>query len=123
MTANLTCPIRFDQQELADLQDSLVDTFDGEFQFWFHSGAWHRLTSDGLSDHVLSGASNEAELSKLLTEVAASPNKRVIFLLRDNSLGTYRIARTLADQHAAVHGALPIIGTGRLDLSQFNQSK
>jgi len=58
-----------------------------------------------------------------LTEVAASPKKRVIFLIRDNGLGTYRTARSLADQHAAVHGALPVIGQGRLDLSHFNRSK
>jgi parvulin-like peptidyl-prolyl isomerase len=65
-------------------------------------------------------AENELFL-KLLTEVAASPKKRVIFLIRDNGLGTYRTARTLADEHAAVHGALPVIGQGRLDLSHFKQ--
>lgn len=67
-------------------------------------------------------AENEMFL-RLLTEVAASPQKRVIFLLRDNGLGTYRIARTLADEHAAVHGALPVIGQGRLDLGHFKQPK
>ncbi len=60
---------------------------------------------------------------KLLTEVAASPNRRVIFLIRDNGLGTYRIARNLANEHEAVHGALPVVGEGRLDLSHFNQPK
>ena len=62
--------MRFNQQTLADVQASLVETFDGEFQFWLHSEVWHRLTSDGLSDHDLSDASEEADLSKLLTEVA-----------------------------------------------------
>jgi HD-GYP domain-containing protein (c-di-GMP phosphodiesterase class II) len=72
MTANLTCPIQFDQKMLASLQGSLVDTFDKEFQVWFHSDAWHLLTSDGLSDHVLSDECDEAELGRLLTEVAQS---------------------------------------------------
>jgi hypothetical protein len=67
-------------------------------------------------------AENEPFL-KLLTEVAASPQKRVIFLVRDNGLNTYLTARKLADQHAAVHGALPVVGQGRLDLSHFNRSK
>jgi len=57
MTTNLMRPMRFDQHMLADSQASLVETFDGEFQFWRYSDVWYHLTSDGLSDHVLSDAS------------------------------------------------------------------
>ncbi len=58
---------------------------------------------------------------KLLADVAASNEKRLVFLVRDNGLGTYRAARRLAGEHEAVYGALPVVGEGRLDLSRFSQ--
>ncbi|HUG71550.1 MAG TPA: HD-GYP domain-containing protein [Pirellulaceae bacterium] len=70
MAANVISQIRFDQQTLAELQASLVETFHGEFEFWLHSGDWHRLTSDGLFDHAGSGASDAAEFNQLLTAAA-----------------------------------------------------
>ncbi|MDA1054751.1 MAG: HD-GYP domain-containing protein [Planctomycetota bacterium] len=70
MAAELTSPIRFDQQALADLHAALVETFNGEFQFWLQGDHWHRLTGDGVSDHVLSETADEAEFHLLLTEAA-----------------------------------------------------
>jgi HD-GYP domain-containing protein (c-di-GMP phosphodiesterase class II) len=70
MAANVMSPIRFDPQTLADTQASLVETFGGEFQFWFRSEHWHHLTSQGMSDHVIFDASDDAELDELLTSVA-----------------------------------------------------
>jgi DNA repair exonuclease SbcCD ATPase subunit len=58
---------------------------------------------------------------KLLTQVAAAPKQTIVFLVRDNGLGTYRTARELADQHEARNGKLPVIGQGRLDLGYFNK--
>jgi len=60
---------------------------------------------------------------RLLTQVAVSPKKTIVFLIRDNGLGTYRKARDLAYLHEAKNGKLPVIGKGRLNLSQFNQSR
>ncbi len=60
---------------------------------------------------------------KLLVEVAASPKKTVVFLIRDNGLGTYRTARNLANVHEARNGKLPVIGKGRLDLSHFSKAR
>jgi HD-GYP domain-containing protein (c-di-GMP phosphodiesterase class II) len=70
MAANATSPIRFDQQTLAGIQASLFETFNGDFQFWFRADHWHRLTNDGVSDHVLSEAEDDAEFSKLLDSAA-----------------------------------------------------
>lgn len=65
---------------------------------------------------------NETYL-RLLTQVAVSPKKTIVFLIRDNGLGTYRKARDLAYLHEAKNGKLPVIGKGRLNLSQFNRSR
>jgi hypothetical protein len=63
---------------------------------------------------------NESFL-KLLDHVAASPKRTLVFLIRDNGLGTYRKARDLADWAEVRNGRLPVIGKGRLDLSYFNK--
>lgn len=75
MAANVISPIRFDQQTLAEIQASLVDTFHGEFEFWLQSGDWHRLTSKGLADHTVFAANDDADFNRLLT--AAAQTKRV----------------------------------------------
>jgi uncharacterized membrane protein (DUF106 family) len=67
-------------------------------------------------------AQNE-DFLKLLSEVAASPKTTLVFLIRDNGLGTYHTARGLADEHEARNGKLPVIGQGRLDLSYFTKSE
>jgi hypothetical protein len=59
---------------------------------------------------------------RILAEVAASPKKTVIFLIRENGLGTYRTARDLANVHEDRNGKLPVIGKGRLDLSHFSEA-
>ena len=69
MAANVISAIRFDQQTLAGIQASLVETFNGDFQFWFRAEHWHRLTSGGMSDHVLSDASDD-EFRNLLDSAA-----------------------------------------------------
>lgn len=58
---------------------------------------------------------------KLLSSVAVSPKKSIVFLVRDNGLGTYRTASGLADFNEAKNGKLPVIGQGRLDLSYFQE--
>jgi hypothetical protein len=63
----------------------------------------------------------DEDFLRLLAMVAASEKKSIVFLLRDNGLGTYRTAGGLADMHEARHGKLPVIGQGRLDLSYFTK--
>jgi len=55
----------------------------------------------------------------LLDRIAKQPNATVIFLIRDDALGTYYSARSIARAHYARNGKLPVIGHGKIDLSLF----
>jgi cell division protein FtsB len=57
----------------------------------------------------------------LLDRVADRPNATVVFLVRDDALGTYYAARNLARSHYARNGKLPVIGHGKIDLSMFEK--
>ena len=93
MANHLTSPIRVDSQALATIQASLVETFNDEFEFWLRCEQWHRLSSDGVSVHELSGASDERELEELLVEAARI--KRPVLVATDNgSLLAFPIPRS-----------------------------
>lgn len=73
-------------------------------------------------EHIaIGGVEGNESFLKLLDYVAASPKRTLVFLLRDNGLGTYRKVRDLADWAEVRNGKLPVIGKGRLDLSYFNK--
>lgn len=66
----------------------------------------------------------DGRFHELLETVAATPKGIVIFLLREDGIGTYGratyVARThYGDDGYAKYGKLPIVGQGRIDLSQF----
>lgn len=63
----------------------------------------------------------DEEFLALLDRVAAQPKATVIFLVRDDGLGTYYAARSLARSHYARNGKLPVIGHGKIDLSVFEK--
>lgn len=65
-------------------------------------------------------ASDETFLD-LLKRVAAAPKATVIFLVREDALGTYYAARNVAYQNGARNGKLPVIGQGKIDLSLFEK--
>jgi hypothetical protein len=72
--------------------------------------------------HVpVGGVEGNKAFLDLLDHVAASNKRTLVFLLRDNGLGTYRKVRDLADWAEVRNGKLPVIGKGRLDLSYFNK--
>lgn len=56
---------------------------------------------------------------KLLAAVAGNKKRSVIFLIRDDAIGTYTAARNVARAKYARNGKLPVIGHGKLDLSMF----
>jgi hypothetical protein len=58
----------------------------------------------------------------LLKRIAGQPDATIIFLVRDDGLGTYYAARDLAQAHFARNGKLPVIGHGKIDLSRFEKS-
>ena len=57
----------------------------------------------------------------VLDRVADQPRASVIFLVRDDALGTYYAASNLARAHYARNGKLPVIGHGKIDLSMFQK--
>ncbi len=57
----------------------------------------------------------------LLKRIAAQPKSTIIFLVRDDALGTYYAARDLAQANFARNGKLPVIGHGKIDLSLFQK--
>ena len=61
--------------------------------------------------------------TKVLNFVAASPRRTLVFLIRDNGLGSYYKARDLADWAKVRNGKLPVLGKGRLDLSYFSKKQ
>lgn len=63
-------------------------------------------------------ASHETFLA-LLDQVAKKPRASVVFLIRDDGIGTYSAARGIAQAHYAKNGKLPVLGQGRIDLSLF----
>lgn len=71
-------------------------------------------------EHIAIGGLEGSEaFAKLLAHVRASPKRTLVFLIRDNGLGTYRKARDLALWAEARNGKLPVLGQGRLDLAYF----
>ncbi|QNN24742.1 hypothetical protein HED60_21515 [Planctomycetales bacterium ZRK34] len=71
--------------------------------------------------HVRRGDLAKSEpFLNLLDEVANSDERTVIFLLREDGLGTYYVARGIARSRFARNGKLPVVGHGRLDLSLFD---
>lgn len=55
----------------------------------------------------------------LLEKVANNKNQTIIFILRSDSLGTYRMVKKLCDDHDVRNGKLPAVGNGRLDFKHF----
>lgn len=61
---------------------------------------------------------------ELLDTVAGTPKGRIVFLVREDAVGTYNAATAVCRSHYgpngyASHGKLPIIGQGRIDLRLF----
>ncbi len=65
-------------------------------------------------------AQNEDFLN-LTKRVAGQSDATIIFLVRDDGLGTYYTARDVARDNFARNGKLPVIGHGKIDLSQFEK--
>jgi hypothetical protein len=59
----------------------------------------------------------------LLGRVANGNNDSVVFLVRSDGLSTYYAARNLCNEREIRNGKLPVVGAGRIDLSQFANKK
>jgi len=67
--------------------------------------------------------SKDKRFIKLVSDIAKSKNKSMIFLLRNDGLSTYHTVRGYARRLNARTGKLPVLGKGRIDLSEFNRLK
>lgn len=59
------------------------------------------------------------ELRDALARTAAVPGGTVVFLVREDGLGTLAAAQNVARASGARHGRVPVPGGGAIDLSQF----
>ena len=64
---------------------------------------------------------SDKKFQELLQRVSESDKDTVVFLVRDDGLGTYYAARKLALAKFARNGKLPVIGQGKIDLSLFDR--
>lgn len=62
-----------------------------------------------------------AKFVALLEKVANDKSQTIIFLLRSDSLGTYRLVKKLCDDNDVRNGKLPAVGNGRLDFRHFRK--
>ena len=65
----------------------------------------------------------DAKFTGLLETVVNANNHSIVFLVRSDSLATYRAAKRLCDQNGVRNGKLPAVGNGRLDFSHFRKGK
>ncbi len=63
--------------------------------------------------------STAPEYLELLDSIAKRSDSTIVFLVRDDAIGTYRSAASVARSHYARNGKLPVIGHGKVDLSLF----
>jgi hypothetical protein len=63
----------------------------------------------------------DKEYLAIVKKVAADPSQTIIFLIRDDGMGTYGAARGVAYKHYARNGKLPVIGHGKIDISLFKK--
>ena len=66
---------------------------------------------------------SDARFVNLLKRVAKADKETVVFLVRDDAIGTYTAAKRVASTHYARNGKIPVIGQGRIDLSLFQQKE
>lgn len=66
---------------------------------------------------------NDTDFIALLEKVANGANDSVVFLIRSDGLATYYAARQLCTERGIRNGKLPVIGSGRIDLSHFADGK
>lgn len=66
---------------------------------------------------------NDKDFLALLEKVANGVDDSIVFLIRGDGLGTYYAARKLCTDRGIRNGKLPVIGSGRIDLSHFAEKK
>jgi hypothetical protein len=68
-----------------------------------------------------SDLSRSDTFAKILDAIAATEKGMAVFLIREDGLRTYYVARSIAKTRYCPNGKLPVLGQGKLDLSKFDQ--
>jgi chaperonin cofactor prefoldin len=61
------------------------------------------------------------EYRQLLERLAAAKDQSIVFLVREDGVGTYYRARDIARNAYVRNGKLPVMGQGRIDLTMFRK--
>lgn len=69
----------------------------------------------------ITAAASNAEYLATLDKASKTENGIVIFMLRENGIGTYSMASNIAADHGCRNGKIPLIGQGRVDVSSFRR--
>jgi ATPase subunit of ABC transporter with duplicated ATPase domains len=69
----------------------------------------------------IADASSNQDYLNLLDKAATTENGIVIFLLRENGIGTYSAASNIAADRGTRNGKLPLLGQGKVDVSAFRR--
>jgi hypothetical protein len=65
----------------------------------------------------------DPDYQSLLQNVSENPKGIIIFLLRENGLGTFYAAKGVADERGVRTGKLPVIGQGNIDLTAVQKKQ
>jgi len=66
---------------------------------------------------------SDKSFAELLGRVAEGRRASVVFLIRDDGIGTYAAAQRVAQAHYAKNAKLPVLGQGKIDLSFFEPER
>ena len=76
---------------------------------------------DGSKPIRIADAAGNQEFLGLLDKASSTENGIVIFLLRENGVGTYWTASNIAADRGCRNGKLPLLGQGKVDVSAFKR--
>ena len=68
-------------------------------------------------------AAKAKEFIDLMQLAANGKSDSIVFLVRNDGLGTFRTLKGLCDKRSIRNGKLPVVGQGRIDLSAFTNKK
>ncbi len=62
------------------------------------------------------------DFKRLMATVKSKPNGTIIFLMREDAMGIYGLASSVATNNYVRNGKLPLVGKGKVDLSEAQKS-
>ena len=71
----------------------------------------------------LADAAKDKDFVALMNLVAKGKDDTIVFLIRDDGLGTYYTLRNMCNRNSVRNGKIPVVGNGRIDLSVFAKNK